>query len=262
MSHTRPDDGPDGPPTRADGPDHRHEPRPPVAADPPPALDHLALLVDVQDRFAEAAAQVDPDTPVPWCGRWRVHHLVVHLARIHHWAAAQARGRAEVPLGRGPFVPVHLYHDCALELRQTLTELGPDHEGSTLLGRGPASFWRRRQLHETSVHLWDLRVAGGLEPYGEPQVWSDTVDEVVTVMAPRQVQMGRMPALAAGVALTAQDTGRRWLLGDADPAVAVGGAARDLALLLWRRRPPERLDLRVDGDRAVLHRLLAHRLTP
>lgn len=225
-------------------------------------LDHLGLLIAAQDRFADVAAQVPPDTPVPWCGRWRVRHLVVHLARIHHWAAAQARGEPEVPLGRGPFVPAAIYRSCALELRQTLAEIGPDHEGSTLVGRGPASFWRRRQLHETLVHLWDLTAAGGLEPYGEPQVWSDTVDEVVTVLQPRQVRMGRMPALTAAVALRAQDTGLTWVLGGGNPTVAVTGPAQDLALLLWRRRPPEELDLRVDGDRAVVIDVLAHRLTP
>lgn len=63
--------------------------------------------------------------------------LVVHLARIHRWAAVQAWGARETPLGRGPFGHESLYRECAAELRRTLHELGPDAVASTLLGRGP-----------------------------------------------------------------------------------------------------------------------------
>lgn len=240
--------------------------------DPDP-LDHLALLSTTQAAFLASIADVDPEARVPWCGRWRVRHLVVHLARIHHWAAAQARRGREVPLGRGPFVLEDLYGRCAAELRDTLTELGPDAVSSTLVGLGPASFWRRRQLHETVVHLWDLRTAGGLPLDVAPPVWADGVDEVVTVMQPRQVALGRMPALATVLELTAEDVGRTWRLGavgnrpagghdDAGPPVVrVTGPAGSLALLLWGRLEPDDASLHVT-DHAVLRGVLDHRLTP
>ena len=230
-----------------------------------PALDHLALLARAQDAFLATIPRVDPDAAVPWCGRWRVRDLVVHLARIHHWAAAEARGVAEVPLGRGPFELERLYRDCAGELLGTLTELGPEAVGPTLLGRGPVAFWRRRQLHETLVHLWDLRTAGGLGVDVAPEVWADTVDEVVTVMQPRQVRLSRMPPLPTAIDLVATDADRRWRLStpaDGDAAVEVRGPASTLALLLWGRAGADDAALTVTGDRAALDDALAAPLTP
>ena len=60
------------------------------------------------------------------------------------------------------------------------------------------SFWHRRQLHETLIHLWDLRTAGGLDLVVEPMLWADTVDEALTVMHPRQVRLGGRPQRAYG----------------------------------------------------------------
>lgn len=235
---------------------------PPVSeAAPAATLDLLTVLSDLQGQFLATIPAVDPTTRVPWCGRWRVKDLVVHVARIHHWAAGQARRRQETPLGRGPFVLEDLYRDCAAELVDTLTSLGPDAEAWTLDGNGPASFWRRRQVHETLVHLWDLRTAGTLDLVVDPVVWADTVDEVVTVMQPRQERMGRMEPLPEPVALHATDADRSWLLGGATgPVVAVHGTASDLALLLWGRLSPDLLE--VTGDRPALDDALSRRLTP
>ena len=228
-------------------------------------LDHLDQLVDAQDDFLTTIGEVDPTTPIPWCGRWRVRDLVEHLARVHHWAAAQARGTDETPLGRGPFVLDDLYRECAGELRDTLIELGPDAVGSTLLGPGPASFWRRRQLHETLVHLWDLRTAGGRVLAVRPEVWADTVDEVVTVLQPRQVRVGRMPRLLSPIEFAASDVDRRWRLDTADdgPAVVqVRAPASVLVLILWGRALLDDADVEVSGDGAVLRTALSERLTP
>ncbi len=223
-------------------------------------LDHLTALRRAQDDFLGSIGEVAPDTPIPWCGRWRVRHLVVHLGRIHHWAAGQAAKRQETPLGRGPFVLDEFYAAQALELRETLERLG-DTEGWTLVGNGPASWWRRRQLHETAVHLWDLRASSGLPVDDDPGLWADTVDEVVTVMQPRQQAMGRMAPLPAPVRLVATDAPAQWLLGGSGtPRVTVEASAQDLALLVWGRRTPA--DVRVVGDASALDEALAARLTP
>lgn len=228
-------------------------------------LDHLAELVKVQAAFLEGVRRSDPATPVPWCGRWRVRDLVVHLARVHHWAAAEARREREVPLGRGPFDLPRLYEDCARELVETLTVLGPDAVSSTLIGRGPASFWRRRQLHETAVHLWDLRRAAGEGLSLDAQLWADTVDEVVTVLQPRQVRLRRMAPLTVGLVLSAEDADRTWVLpgpADAEPIATVTGPASDLALLLWGRLSLDASLVTVEGEAAAVHAALAERLTP
>ncbi len=229
------------------------------------ALDHLTILGGLQDEFLATIPAVDPATPVPWCGSWRVRDLVVHLARIHHWAAAEARRAKETPLGRGPFVLDELYASCAAELRDTLTELGPDAPSRTLVGTGTAAFWRRRQTHETLVHLWDLRTAGGLPLDVDPRTWADTVDEVVTVMQPRQARMGRMEPLAAPIGFVADDADRGWLLGArtvAEPSSTVTGPAQALALLLWGRTDVTDTRLTVTGDAGALDDALSRRLTP
>ncbi len=227
-------------------------------------LDHLDELISAQEAFLVSIGELDPATPVPWCGSWRVRDLVVHLADVHHWAAAQARGADEAPVAQGLALEDR-YRACAVELRETLVELGPDAVGSTLLGPGPASFWRRRQLHETVVHLWDLRTAGGLGLDVRPEVWADAVDEVVTVMQPRQVRLGRMPRLPSSIELVATDVDASWRLDTADdgPAVVlVRAPAAVLGLLLWGRRSPDDAEVEVSGDEAALRAALAEPLTP
>ena len=230
-------------------------------------VDHLVTLAALQEQFRSTIDAVDPTAPVPWCGRWTVRDLVEHLARVHHWAAAQAARTPEVPLGRGPFDLAPFYAEQAAELHATLTRLGPDAIGSTLNGPGPASFWYRRQVHETLVHLWDLRTAGHLRLDADPTLWADTVDEVVTVMFPRQVRLGRTPVLERPLTLVADDAPRRWTLATADEttddaAVTVTGPAEALALLLWGRTTPDDPRLSVDGHRPWLTQVLARPLTP
>lgn len=231
-------------------------------------LDHLDELIGAQAQFMATIGEVDPATPVPWCGSWQARDLVVHLADVHHWAAAKASGVEEEPLASGSSGLGDLYRRCADELQRTLRELGPDAIGMTLLGPGPASFWRRRQLHETVVHLWDLRTAGGLRLDVDPGVWADTVDEVVTVMQPRQVRLGRMPRLPSSIGLVASDADRHWLLDSIDSAdggatvVQVRAPASVLALILWGRRSPDDVEVEISGDRAVLDAALAQPLTP
>lgn len=235
---------------------------------PAPVTRDLQALVALQEQFLASIGDVDPATPVPWCGRWRVSHLVVHLARVHHWAAAQARRTREAPLGRGPFDLAELYERCARELRDALAELDPAARAHTLLDdgvpraeqRGTVAFWHRRQKLETLVHLWDLRTAGGLPPVlvhadvdDDEQTWWDAVDEVVTVMHPRQVRLGRTGAPEA--LLTLRRPGGVPLVLDGGveplpdaPRLTVEGGAQDLALLLWGRLAADSPRLRLTFD--------------
>ncbi|UCN16042.1 maleylpyruvate isomerase family mycothiol-dependent enzyme [Cellulomonas iranensis] len=232
-----------------------------------PPVATTAVLADLQDRFLASVREVDAEVRVPWCGRWRVRNLVEHLGRIHHWAAGQARRRQETPLGRGPFVLDAFYAAQAAELRETLAGLDPDAPAWTLDDSGVVRFWHRRQVHETLVHLWDLRAAGGLPLDVAPALWADTVDEVVTVMHPRQVALGRAPGLPGRVRLVADDARGTWDTtaapdAPAEPSVTVHGPAERLALLLWGRTTPADAALAVTGDRAALDAALAGRITP
>lgn len=239
-------------------------------------MDHLRALADLQEQFLESTRRADPATPVPWLGRWRVEQLVVHLARIHHWAAGQARRRQETPLGRGPFDLPRLYADCAAELRATLAALDPDARAWALIDDGvpPAErtgtvrFWHRRQALETLVHLWDLRSAIGERVDVDDEAWLDCLDEVVTVLHPRQVRLGRVPPPAARLVLEPTGSDASWTLaGAADdaPVVVVAGPARSLALLAWGRvalADGEAAGIEVRGDRAAAEGVLAAGITP
>jgi uncharacterized protein (TIGR03083 family) len=244
------------------------------------SLDHLALLARFQDDFLAAVPDADADARVPACGDWTVRELVEHLTEVHHWAAGNARGAKGPGLGGGQFDLAPHYAAQAATLREAFTEIDPDSVGRVLthprpMGPGPVRFWHRRQTHETLVHLHDLLAAragsGSAGLVGaEPEVWADAVDEVVTVLQPRQVGLGRMKPLQHPVALMATDVDgtRTWVLGapgeDAEvaPDVVVSGPAEGLALMLWRRLTPAEAALSIEGDRAVLDATLAEPIVP
>jgi|GEM_PF-346967 len=241
--------------------------------------DLLALLDRLQREFAAAVPGTDPDSRVPACGDWRARELVVHLAGVHHWAAGMAVGdptRSEdlpEPDGGAPAL-AEVYARHAADLRSTLLRAGPDGAARTLVGDGPASFWWRRQVHETLVHLHDLhaaRLGSGPAALGavdvEPAVWGDAVDEVVTVFQPRQVRLGRMAPLRDRVRVMATDLGWSWTLGGPDrepgaPVATVGATARGLALLLWGRLSLGEAGAAVAGDEPAARRVLAAPLVP
>lgn len=266
--------------------------RPAAGADPAGGTALLDALAAAQDAFATLLAEADPAAPVPGCAPWTVTDLALHLGGVHRWAAAMARREdddgADPVEPREPDALRAFYREQADALQDTLRSLGPDAPAFTLVGPGPAAFWHRRQLHETLVHLHDLAAAAGVpHPVADPVLWADAVDEVVTVMTPRQVRLGRMAALDRPVGLVADDAGRSWLLGapadgqpgpaDARPEAAaeattpsvpdaapvtVAGPARALALLLWGRTPADDPAPTVTGDRAALDAALAGPLTP
>jgi uncharacterized protein (TIGR03083 family) len=234
-----------------------------------PAPDLLPALAAAQEAFAGLLDGAELDRPVATCGTWTVADLALHLGGVHRWAAGMARGTddgGDDPTGpREPTALRAFYREQAALLRRTLAGTAPDAPALTLLGPGPAAFWHRRQLHETQVHLHDLAVAlDAPQPAGDPGLWADAVDEVVTTMMPRQVRLGRIAAPTRPVRLVARDTTGTWELGGtaSDATVEVAGSARTLALLLWGRARADDPDLTVRGDAGALHDALARALTP
>jgi uncharacterized protein (TIGR03083 family) len=245
------------------------------------SLDHLALLARFQSDFLAAVPDADPAARVPACGDWTVRELVEHIAEVHHWAAGNVRGVKGPDIGDGPFDLAPHYAAHAAELRAALAETDGDTIGRVLahprpMGPGPVRFWHRRQTHETLVHLHDLLAAtagaGSLGLVGaEPEVWADTVDEVVTVLQPRQVGLGRMEPLRHPVSLVATDVAGTpgWVLGasgeraeEVAPGVVVSGSAEGLALTLWRRLTVAEAGLTVEGHRDDLEAALAQPIVP
>ena len=253
---------------------------------PHPVLgDPVCMLTAAQESFLDALGKTDPELPVPTCGGWRVADLALHLAGIHWWASGMALGvdldGADATEPREQDRLVEVYAWAAAHLRATLTERPLDAPALTLDGPGAAAFWYRRQLHETLVHLVDLRLAAGEKPRGAAAdvwsaVWADTVDEVVTVLHPRQVRLGRAAPPSVAVDLAATDVHgpsgaivlappvTEWRIGppDAAPDARVEGPAWALALLLWGRLSPDDGALTVHGDPGALRAVLGRTLVP
>ncbi|TPG18328.1 maleylpyruvate isomerase N-terminal domain-containing protein [Pedococcus bigeumensis] len=259
-------------------------------------MDDESLVRALRTATAAMGATVrgaDPHAPVPACPGWSVTDLVDHLGRVHLWAAHCARhGAPPDPYPRRDReqpLP-DWYAATADTVVGTLAELSPDHPSwsfSAVPGHQDVRFWRRRQLHETTVHHVDALQAGGLLPTTglvdripgmTTEQAADGVTEVFEVMAPRSlVRHADRPPLEvvpAGepIAFACTDTDASWTVGVVDGAVRVidsvaqeavarvRGPASHLYLALWHRA--DSAVLVTDGDEAAARRLLAAALVP
>jgi uncharacterized protein (TIGR03083 family) len=128
-------------------------------------------------------------------------------------------------------------------------------------------FWVRRQPHETSIHLGDLRRAVGVPHDVDVAFAADGVDEVATMMTPRQIRLERIPPIERGVRLVLSDVpSTTYVLSgdctdpDAPTAATVTGTAEQLLLALWRRTGIDNLS--IEGDAVAAHDAFAVALTP
>jgi uncharacterized protein (TIGR03083 family) len=251
----------------------------------------LSALARVTAAMSRATERADPAAAVPACPGWDVTALVDHLGRVHLWAAAAARtGREPRPYPRRDTSQplAQWYAACAAALLDTLAALDPEQPAWTFFGPDQrVGFWRRRQVHETAVHLVDLVQATGEFPTSGlvtalPHLSSDEaadgVDEVLRVMAPRKLERlaprppEELVPAPRPVAFAADGTGRSWTLrlaggqvlvddGHSEDAVAlVSAPAAHLYLALWGRAG--RQELAVEGDRSAADRLLDAGLVP
>ena len=257
----------------------------------------LTALDNATTGMARTVAALGADLPVPTCPGWDVAALVDHLGRVHLWAAHCARhGSPPDPYprrDRGQPLP-DWYAACAATIVSTLGELPPEHPSwsfSAVPGQQDVRFWRRRQLHETTVHHVDALQAAGLLPTSglvdgsvdrvlglSAEQAADGVGEVFEVMAPRSLvrHADRPPleVIPAGepIAFSCTDTDASWTVSLVDGAVRVidevaqeavarvSGPASHLYLALWHRA--DSAVLLTEGDEAAARRLLAAALVP
>jgi len=224
--------------------------------------DWVALLRQGTDRFAAVVADGDPDAPVQHCPGWTLRDLTDHLGGVHQWAAhAVVAGSPDLtPEPAGPLAPAALadwYREHAAHLVEVLASR-PAHAPAWAMveSNRTAGFWQRRQVHETTLHLWDAEHAVGVPSPIDPALAWDGVLEVVEVVYPRQVRLGRVAPLTARLELVATDGPWRCGLGAGEPA-ELRASAEVLLRLLWHRADPRSEG--VDPDTAVL---LAGAITP
>ncbi|KRE96338.1 hypothetical protein ASG76_04770 [Nocardioides sp. Soil774] len=214
-----------------------------------PTPDWLALLRARTDTFADLVRDADLDAPVTHRPDWTVHDLVAHLGGVHEWAAhAVVAGdpdlSPEQPSATDSRELAEWYADRAAHLLDVLTRTPSDAPAWTLdRDDRTAGFWRRRQVHETAMHVWDLEEALGQPRPIDPWLAWDGVLEVVDVLHPRQVRLGRAQPPADAVRLIATDVSGDVTIGHGDPVV-VRDRAEVLLRLLWHRADVTALDPR------------------
>ncbi|NYJ02686.1 uncharacterized protein (TIGR03083 family) [Nocardioides thalensis] len=223
-------------------------------------MDWIRLLDDATSDFARVLDEGDLSADVPACPGWTLADLGEHLRWTHLWAAhAVTDGNphgdpAPGGLDRETLVPG--YRKAAAHLLEVLATSAPDAPAWTFGPEQAAGFWRRRQVHETTMHLYDA-----LSSQGRSDAWSiapelawDGVEEVASVFYPRQVRLGRTEPLPGTLRLVATDVeADPVVVGNAGPVATLEGQAAQVLLQVWKRAP-------VDDPTAAA--LVATRITP
>lgn len=197
-------------------------------------MDHLSLLEREVEATAAALAGSDPEAPVPACPGWTVRDVAQHVTTLHRWVRL-ALDSCEMP----PFKEVAAepdaaaiaaaYADSGADMLARMRELPVDHSCWTFDKTNPtAGFWHRRQLHELSIHRFDIT------PYTlADDVASDGIDEALDFLLARMLHTGRATLPEGALQLVSDD--RTWSIGEGEPVAVAQGSAADLLLSLWGR---------------------------
>jgi uncharacterized protein (TIGR03083 family) len=223
----------------------------------------------------------DLDAAVPACPDWDLRGLAHHLGEVHRWVAvaiAEGHPNAPTPVGPHPRKALLRWLDEGfVQMFDLLCDTDPD-EPCWTFGPKPRTtrFWYRRQAHEHAIHAWDARASqsnAGARPEQDDDtaLAVDGIDEVVGLMFPRQVRLGRIPALRRSLAILPTDgvADGSWVLaGDGlpgprpAPEATVTGPAEALYLLLWGRVTLDEPRLSVDGNREIAESVLSAGIVP
>lgn len=208
-------------------------------------MDWIPVLSEATSGFADVLSAGDLDAPVPSCPGWSLRDLADHLGGVHQWAThAVVVGD---PKGRPTVAPadqdglVRWYRESARRLADVLKGTPVEATAWTFGPEQVAGFWRRRQVHETLVHLYDALLSQGRQDEWAPApelAW-DGVDEVATLFYPRQVRLERIEPLAGTIRLAATDVAATADIGSGEPVGELTGPASYLLLALWKRAAVE-----------------------
>jgi len=214
------------------------------------AEDYLRAVSGGAEAFSSAARATELSAAVPACPDWTMADLIWHLGEVQHFWTQIVDRRLQSPdqvaREHRPADPDlgDWFDRVAARLVEALGGADPDTEVWTWSDQHSVGWVQRRMAQETAVHRWDAQSAGG---GGEPiaaDLAVDGVDEFVRFMVPDG------PPVLDQVRLTASEGGQ-WDLGPAGGRrVELAGGASDLLLVLWRRLPLERIEVRGDPEAA------------
>ena len=224
------------------------------------------LVADVEAVGDVLAAS--PDASVVHCPGWSVSDLVAHHGGVLRWAEAIARTGNPVfeqYSAPGSDELRSWYDVSARNFVATISRADRDRPCWTF-GRQPGRlwFWTRRQALEAAVHRWDADRAVGVMVDVPPSLASVGMSEVVEVLFPRQVELGRTGPISAGLILRATDVERQWIVAASTNGreAIVEAPVSVLLLVLWRRVDLTDARIGFSGSADLRAELEAARMTP
>ncbi|HMJ78199.1 MAG TPA: maleylpyruvate isomerase N-terminal domain-containing protein [Iamia sp.] len=233
---------------------------------------HRAVIVREGAALAAVPA-TGLDAAVRSCPGWTVERLIGHTGRVHRWATSfLAQGDDGGEPDPGPRPPegeaiLAWYREAVDGLVAELDRHDPSEPVLSFIGPADVAFWFRRQAHEIAMHRWDAEDAvtpGGAAAF-DPALAADGIDEWLHLFVPRflvEKGSGTPPDLVgATLHIHCTDTSGEWLLTLTDEGcevervhakgdAALRGAATDLLLAVWHRKPLAEVDVVGDADRA------------
>ncbi|WP_436533750.1 maleylpyruvate isomerase family mycothiol-dependent enzyme [Actinoplanes sp. HUAS TT8] len=225
---------------------------------------YLSAMESETGRLVAAVGRRDPHEPVPSCPDWSVRDLVTHVGTGHRLSAAVVRAKASKP---APYELIQAPEDFgpwlaegAGELVTAVREQGFDTEVWAWVPQHQTTgFWLRRMLHDLIIHRFDVDPDGDLDE-------DLAVDGVADILLCYATLSAREPSPMAGLRgrgetlqfgdgvhgwhVTLTPGGAQWRPGVAAADVELTAPARELLLVLNRRREPGECR----GDRALLDR--------
>lgn len=216
-------------------------------------------------------ATVDLRSPVPVCPGWLLEDVPIHLGRVYSLVATIVSGDPSLPPDRERLPQRRPDESAAVWMKRQfevllalLSDAPPDGLAWNFVEGpcAPASFWWRRQVHETTIHRVDVELAAGLEvSETESEIAADGIEDFLVISGYRE---GAWDDLALGEAMTVHlhpndvdeaeltvDSGaKRYARAHMKADVAVNGPAWEIDLWCWGRS--ERAGASIFGDAEAL----------
>jgi uncharacterized protein (TIGR03083 family) len=157
--------------------------------------------------------------------------------------------------------PLEFYRAGLTDTVRVLRDADPTERVWTWSSDQTAGFVMRRMAHETAVHRWDADRAANRDAPIEAELASDGVDEFLEHHVDDPAEGD--PLIGHSVHIHCTDVAGEWTVRSKQASgldvtrehakcdCAIRGAASDLLLVLWRRKPLSVADVVGDGDIAA-----------